>query len=186
MSQCCPQQPPSVLWLLLLQGQNLPSSHLRGTSAAQHKRQDSAARWGACSSQHETVPSRLAEGLRGAMALSPKSFGRHGTFFFPPPCQPAGSNQSTHIGLESQIKSQAAASCREPTCHPSSHIATPGWHCGHSSQTSLQRQIPKAVCCHQRAPPAPSASTSATMPGALCCRALSRGSLARKGEPKGL
>lgn len=90
MSPCCPQQPPSVLWLLLLQSRNLPSSHPGGTSAAQHERQDPAARRGACSSQHGTVPSRLAEGLRGAMALSPKSFGRHGTRFFPTLCQPAG------------------------------------------------------------------------------------------------
>lgn len=159
MSLCHPQQPPSLLWLLLLQSLNLPKSHPRGTSAVLHKRQVSAALWEVYSSQHEMVQSHLAEGLREAMGLFSKPFGRHGNCFFPPCASPQGSNQCMHVGLKSQIKSQAAASCREPTCHSSSHIVTASWHCSHSSHTLLQTQVPDTVCCHQRAPPAPFAST---------------------------
>lgn len=132
------------------------------------------------------VQSCLAEGLREAMGLSSKPLGRHGNCFFPPCASPQGSNQCMHTGLKSQIKSQAAACCREPTCHPSSPIVNTGWHCSRSSHTSLQMQVPDRVCCHQRAPPAPSACARATMPCALRCRALLRESSARKGEPKGL
>lgn len=89
--------------------------------------------------------------------LSP--LGDMGTAFFSPCASPQGSNQCMHVGLKSQIKSQAAASCREPTCHSSSHIVTASWHCSHSSHTLLQTCVPDTVCCHQRAPPAPFAST---------------------------
>lgn len=104
-------------------------------------------------------------------ALSPSGRrweGGHGNSFSAPCASPQGSHQCMHIGLKNQTRSKAAASCRDPTCHPSSHFFTAGWHCSHSSLTPLQVPVPNMVCCHKRAPPAPFASACATMPTELC------------------
>lgn len=171
MSLCHPRQPPSLLWLLFLQSQNLPKSHPGDTPAVLYKGQF-------------LLPygkAHPAEGLGEVMSPPPKPFGIHGKCFFPCCASTQGPNQRSEIA----DRVPGSTRCRTPTCYPSSHVVTAGWHCSHSSRTSLQMQVPDMACCHQRAPPAAFASVHATTSCASTAELCSKSHWQERKSPKG-